>query len=272
MTNETIYLLIRADDLGSSHAANQACLDVFTQGICRSVEIMAPCPWFPEAVKLLRQRPDYDVGVHLVLTSEWEGLKWRPVSDVKSLVTDDGYFYRTFWKSDDYPGETTLLDVAWTPADVERELRAQIELTLKHLPWTSHLTFHMGGVRADPQIKAIFDKLAREYNLGVDLEARGFQWFAGFGDNSALLPPEQKTQALAQNLAALTPGNWFFIDHPGYDTPEMRAIHHRGYEHVALDRHGVTTAWTSPQVKEIIQQKQIKLISYGDVKNGLAVE
>jgi len=88
MSPEPIYLLVRADDIGSSQAANGACMAVFTQGIARSVEIMAPCAWFPEAVKRLQAQPSYDVGVHLVLTSEWETIKWRPLSDAKSLVNE----------------------------------------------------------------------------------------------------------------------------------------------------------------------------------------
>ena len=36
MSNDTITLLVRADDIGFCHAANLACIDVFTHGICRS--------------------------------------------------------------------------------------------------------------------------------------------------------------------------------------------------------------------------------------------
>ncbi|MEZ4660239.1 MAG: ChbG/HpnK family deacetylase [Caldilineaceae bacterium] len=134
MSDETIYLLVRADDIGFCQAANQACIDVFTQGICRSVEIMAPCPWFPQAVKLLQAHRDYDVGVHFTLTSEWENMKWRPVSGAQSVAAEDGYFYRTYRKNDNYPTEITFEQGDWTPADVEKELRPD---------------------RADPQTRAV---------------------------------------------------------------------------------------------------------------------
>jgi len=49
----------------------------------------------------------------------------------------------------------------------------------------------------------------------------------------------------------------------------MRALHHPGYENVAADRQGVTAAWTSEKVKGVIARREIKLVSYGDVKNGL---
>jgi len=40
---DEIQLLIRADDIGSFHAANVACIESYQNGIARSVELMAPC-------------------------------------------------------------------------------------------------------------------------------------------------------------------------------------------------------------------------------------
>src|SRR5689334_25262960 len=100
MTQPPLYLLVRADDIGFCHASNLACIDVFTRGICRSVELMAPCPWFPEAVRLLQANPTYDVGVHLTMTSEWDNFKWGPISGAKSIVNEDGYFHTRYRKRD----------------------------------------------------------------------------------------------------------------------------------------------------------------------------
>ena len=266
MTQEAISLLVRADDIGFAHAANQACLDVFTRGICRSVELMAPGPWFAEAVRLLKAQPQYDVGVHLTLTSEWDHLKWRPVSTARSIVNDDGYFFRMFRKSDHYPDEITFEVSEWTPADLEQEVRAQIELVRKHIPWVSHLTTHMGGLRDHPDFQGVVDRLAAEYGLAVDVRAHGFERFRGFGENSQSLSPDEKVATLRQNLAQLPPGKWIFVDHPAYDTAETRAIHHIGYEGVAVDRQGVVDAWTDAEVKAIIAHRGIQLVSYADVK------
>ena len=46
---EEIRLLVRADDLGAAHAINEASIKACTDGIARSVEIIAPGPWLPEA-------------------------------------------------------------------------------------------------------------------------------------------------------------------------------------------------------------------------------
>jgi len=269
MSAEPIVLLVRADDIGFSHAANEACIRVFTNGICRSVELMAPTPWFPEAVKLLKAHPGFDVGVHFTLTSEWENFRWRPLTGPSTISDADGFFYRTFRKNDNYPDETTFEQGDWRSADVEKELRAQIELVLKHIPWASHATFHMGGLRDNPDFQGVVDGLNAEYGLGVDVTGAGFERFQPFGENNQKLSPAEKTEALRQNLEALQPGRWLHVDHPCLDTHESRAIGHVGYENVAVDRQGVVDAWTDDRVQEIIAQRGIRLVSYGDVKNGV---
>ncbi|MCL4862058.1 MAG: ChbG/HpnK family deacetylase [Caldilineaceae bacterium] len=268
MTQASIFLLVRADDIGFSHAANAACMDVFTNGICRSVELMAPGPWFPEAVRMLKAHPHYDVGVHLTLTCEWDNLKWRPLSGASSITNADGYFYRAFRKSDHYPDEITLEASDWMPVDLEQEARAQIEMVRKHIPWVSHLTTHMGGLRDDPNFQSVVDKLATEYDLAVDVRAEGFERFRGFGENSQALSPAEKAATLRQSLETLPPGRWLHVDHPAYDTPETRAIHHIGYEGVAVDRQGVVEAWTDADVRAIIARRGIRLVSYADVRQG----
>ncbi len=268
MSTQPIVLLVRADDIGFSHAANEACIRVFTHGICRSVEMMAPTPWFPEAVKLLKAHPTFDVGVHLTLTSEWENYRWRPLTGPSSVTDEDGFLYRTFRKNDNYPDEITFEQGDWRPADVEKELRAQIELVRKHIPWASHATFHMGGLRDNPHFQGVVDGLVEEYGLGVDLPTHGFERFRAFGENSQTLSSTEKVQALRQNLETLQPGRWLHVDHPCLDTHESRAVWHVGYEGVAVDRQGVVDAWTDSRVQEIVAARGIRLVSYGDVKRG----
>ncbi|HIC88560.1 MAG TPA: hypothetical protein EYP04_04060 [Anaerolineae bacterium] len=77
---------------------------------------------------------------------------------------------------------------------------------------------------------------------------------------------QEKEERLVAILENLSPGLWIFVDHPGFDTPEMRALGHPGYESVAAERAGVTRALTSKRVKEVIERKKIKLIGYRDLK------
>src|SRR5690348_3545629 len=86
-------LIVRGDDMGFAHAGNEALIKCYKEGIERSVEVIVPSPWFPEAVKMLATEPGLDIGVHLTLTSEWENVKWRPLTDCPSLTDSSGYFY-----------------------------------------------------------------------------------------------------------------------------------------------------------------------------------
>ncbi|MFN8207636.1 MAG: ChbG/HpnK family deacetylase, partial [Bacteroidales bacterium] len=163
--SKTIYLLIRGDDIGSSHASNEACIRSYKEGIMQSVEIMAPCAWYPEAVRLLKENPGLDVGIHLTITSEWNEYKWRPLTCCPSLVDSNGYFYPMIWQRDDFPKGTALHDANWKIEEIEKEFRAQIERIKRDIPWVSHLGCHMGCGSCDPRIAELEKKLAIEYDL-----------------------------------------------------------------------------------------------------------
>ncbi|RJP22797.1 MAG: ChbG/HpnK family deacetylase [Candidatus Omnitrophota bacterium] len=256
-----IQLLIRADDIGSSHAANVACIESYQNGIARSVEVMVPCPWFKEAAMMLRENPGLDVGVHLTLTSEWEFYKWGPLTPAPSLVDAQGKFFPTTSQRKDFPPHTGFLQSGFTMDEVEKELRAQIELAQKEIPTLSHLSSHMGTPTCTPELRALVLKLAEEYGLPLELpiQTKPFRPWSG------TTTPEQKIEGMINALNELQPDVYFFIEHPGKDTEEMRAIGHEGYRHVALDREGVTQAFTNERVKEVIHRRGIKLVSYADL-------
>src|SRR5262245_33050751 len=126
----------------------------------------------------------------------------------------------------------------------------------------------MGFLRDNPTFQCVVDRLTAEYDLAVDLPALGFERFRGFGENSQALSAIEKVQTLRQNLETLPPGRWIFVDHPAYDQPETRAIHHQGYDNVAVDRQGVVEAWTDREILKIIATRGIQLVNYLDVRQG----
>lgn len=258
-----VRLVIRGDDIGSSHAANIACIRAYKEGVMKSVELMVPCPWFPEAVKMLNENPGLDVGVHVTLTSEWDNVKWRPLTSASSLKDADGYFYPTIWRRKGAPAGTALQEAKWKIEEVEKEIRAQIEMARRHVPRISHLSFHMGCSDFDPKVSEVCTKLAKQYNLYVpsrnDMRPAG-----GFGN---VKTAEERTGKFIEMLKGLKPGTYLFVEHPGLDTPEMRAIGHPGYENVAQDRQAVTDVFTNDRVKRTIDELGIKLLSYADLKN-----
>jgi len=256
-----VRLVVRGDDMGSCHTANVACVQCFRDGIMRTVEVMVPGPWYPEAVQMLAECPGLDVGVHLTLTSEWSGVKWGPLTHAPSLVDALGHFRPMNSQRDDFPPDTGFLEARPDLAEVEAELRAQIERALADIKGASHLSTHMGTPLLTPELAAIADRLSREYGLPLGLDDVGH--FGGFGEGTDA--PEQRAEALAARVRGLEPGTWLLIEHPGLDTDEMRAMGHVGYEHVANDRAGVTAAFTSPGVRAAIDERGIGLLSYADL-------
>jgi predicted glycoside hydrolase/deacetylase ChbG (UPF0249 family) len=257
-------LIVRGDDMGYSHSGNEAIIQC-TRGIQTSIEVIVPSPWFPEAVKMLEQNPGIDVGVHLALTSEWDNIKWRPLSECPSLVNADGYFYPMVSPNKNYPGQS-IMENPWKIADIERELRAQIELALKKIPRISHVSSHMGCTNVSEAVKALTRELAREYKIDIDPEAHGVLYAPYKGPSKT---SEDKVQSFLAMLGGLESGKtYLFVDHPGLDNDELRAVHHIGYEGVAADRQGVTDLFTNEKVKAFIKQKGIQLIGYRDLLPG----
>lgn len=256
-------LIVRGDDMGFSHSGNEALIKCYKDGIQTSIEIIVPSPWFPEAVKMLKENPNVDVGIHIALTSEWDNIKYRPISNVPSLQDEDGYFYPFIYPNKNYPGQA-LLENNPKIEDIEKEIRAQIELALKKLPGITHISSHMGCYNMNAETKAIAKKLAKEYKIDIDPSESGVKNVSYAGPKGT---SEQKVQSFIKMLDELKPGEtYLFVDHPGIDTPELRAIHHIGYEDVAVDRQGVSDAWTDQRVKDAIRKKGIRLISYADLK------
>lgn len=256
-------LIVRGDDMGFSHSGNEAIIKAYKDGVETSIEIIVPSPWFPEAVKMLNENPSLDVGIHIALTSEWDNIKYRPVSNCPSLTDEDGYFFPMIWPNKNYPGKA-LLENKWTIQDVEKELRAQIELAKKKIPRISHISGHMGCYNINDEVKSLAKRLAVEYKIDIDLSEYNVKNVSYSGPKGTA---EEKIQSFIKMLESLKAGEtYIFVDHPGLDSPELRAIYHIGYENVAADRHGVTTAWTDPKVKETIKKLGIQLISYADLK------
>jgi chitin disaccharide deacetylase len=262
---DEIRLIIRSDDMGFSHAGNQAIIDTYKRGITTSVEVMVPTPWFPEAIELLRAHPELDVGVHLVLTSEWSNVKWRPLTAAPSITDESGYFFPMIWPNENYGPSEALKEQNWDIKEIEQEFRAQIELAKRLLPDITHLSGHMGCSQLSGEVSELYKRLAREYDLAIFPEEHGVKYAPYEGE---IHSPKDKKQGFLRMIDNLTPGTWLFVDHPAYDTEETRAIHHIGYEDVAADRQAVTDLLTDSEIMDLIKARKIKLISYKDLIGG----
>ena len=257
-------LVIRIDDMGALHSVNEASIDVYKNGIAQSVEVLAVGSWFPEAVKMLKENPGLDVGIHLAITSEWENVKWRPLTDCPSLVDENGYFYPMMGPNPAYPGQSIMEQMGnFNIEEIEQEFRAQIELALKNLPQITHISGHMYSTAFSPEVIAVVQKLSEEYNLPSIDRAEAFKQydFGYIGYEGPKATFEEKVESFIKSLDMMEKGKrYMFVDHPAYNDSEMQTVMHVGYEDVAVDRQGVTDLLKSEKVLKAIEERGIKLI------------
>ena len=155
-----IVLIVNGDDVGVSHAANQATIASLERGLMTSATIMVPAPWFPEIAAYAREHPQRDFGLHLVHTAEWKGIRWGPVAGrtvVPGLVDPQGYLW---------PDIEGVYKNA-SPEQAAVEARAQIRKALDAGIDATHLDSHMGALQyADPYFQ-VYRALAREFDLPI---------------------------------------------------------------------------------------------------------
>ena len=154
---EDRVVIVHADDVGMCHAANRAFWEDQAFGVVTCGSVMIPCPWAPEMAAWCLEHPQADVGVHLTLTSEWDGYRWGPVStrDPKSGLVDQGGY---MWRSNEEVYAHMDVDAAIA------EMRAQVEMALALGIDVTHIDTHMGTVM-HPQLVSAYIQLAVEYRV-----------------------------------------------------------------------------------------------------------
>ena len=179
----TKQIVIHHDDLGTNAGANAAFVELSDLGVVTSGSVMVPCSWFPDVVRIMGERPDLDMGVHLTLTAEFGPYRWRPLTGVSDngLTDADGFFWR----------DVTSARRA-QPAAVEKELRAQIDTALAAGIDVTHLDSHMGTVLM-PEFLDIYLRVGADYRLPI-LLTRNMRNF---------VPADVLDKAAAQYKAAM---------------------------------------------------------------------
>jgi len=237
------YVIIHGDDAGMSHSVNMATIDGMEKGIVSSASIMVPCPWFKEIAAYAKKHPEKDFGIHLTLNCEWTDYRWGPVApreSVPSLVDEEGYLW------DGVP----QVVVNAKAAEVETELRAQIQRALDFGVPVTHLDTHMGAVVSRPDLVGVYVKLGIEFDVPVffilsldvgiaaanpEIRARGLQLVDMLDEHK--LPVldymtqyytketfEKKKEQYLQAIADTKPGVRYLIIHCGYDNEELQGI------------------------------------------------
>lgn len=263
-TPANVALVIRTDDIGMSHSVNLAMQRLVSTGMPVSVSVLFVCPWYQEAVEILKQHPNVAVGIHLALNSEWKNYRWGPVAGsqaVPSLVDENGFFF---------PSADALHNHNPSVAEVEKELRAQIERAMRSGVKIDYVDFHMGTVTRYPEFREVAERLAKEYGLGMS----GYFGEAMDAPQYAAAP-DKKADSLVAYVNRLKPGLNEVTTHVGIDNEELGALVDMNTDEplpdMSKNRQGELTALTSPRFSGALKARNIKLLTYRDViaRDGL---
>ncbi len=272
----TKLLIIHADDAGLSHSENRATIQSLKKGMVNSYSIMVPCPWFYEMAVFAKNNPQFDNGIHLTLTCEWENYKFGPVlplSEVPSLVDGNGHFYKT----------REQLRKNASPEDVKKELQAQIEKAIQFGLKPTHIDSHMYSVGASPAFFDIYRGLGEKYDLPVLINEQlmkmvGLDPELNIKEGDFLIDRTyvgafeyfeagKLNDYYGSILEKLTSGLNLILIHPAFDDNEMKGI--------TVDHPNFGSEWrqidfdffTSEQNRSQLQEHNIELVTWNDVKN-----
>lgn len=261
---EKPILLIRCDDIGMCHSVNVAAEQIIASGLPFSASVMFACPWYQEAVEILRAHPEVAVGVHLTLNAEWKNYRWGPVvgwKSAKSLTDSCGYFF---------PSRVLFFANKPRIKDIENELRAQISRALQSGLRIDYIDYHMGTVVSTEPLRRLVEQLANEFHLGIsryfgEQDVRNVYSDSVSFKSDSLLKTIQQLQSDHINL---------LVCHIGQDTPEMAAmvdLNSFGLVHMSRHRQAELDILVSANFRQQLLKKQVILETYNSliIKKGL---
>ena len=254
-SEERIPILIRCDDWGMSHSVNMAAKEVCKKGFPVSASIMFACPWYQEAVEIVKGYPNVSVGVHLTLNAEWKNYRWGPVagrSAVPTLVDSLGFFF---------PSRSALFGNDPSLAEIETELRAQVERAVHSGVRIDYLDYHMGAAVQTIETRKIVEKLAAEFGLAVSRYFDEVDVESGYS-----VQVENKLDTLLARTKALKQGGTkLFVIHIGLDDAELRAMEDLnvfGPKEMSRNRQSELNSLLSPKFQKLIRSDKYRLVNY----------
>jgi predicted glycoside hydrolase/deacetylase ChbG (UPF0249 family) len=274
----TKLLIIHADDIGVSHSENEATMKAFDKGAISSGSIMVPCPWLPEVGVYAKTHPNADMGLHLTLTAEWRDYKWGGASartEIPSLVNDLGFFPDN---SGDVAKNAKL-------AEVEKEIRSQVERAKTFGIDITHFDSHMGSLFTTPELLKLYIRLGHEYKVPVMLHDQFAKPLLGADYNTLITkndvvvdmiymasPPDYQKgmkNFYSEVFRNMKSGLNVLLIHLAFDESEMKSV--------TIDHPDYGAAWrqadydfiTSDECKKILAENNIKVIGWREVRDKI---
>lgn len=231
-----IRLIVNADDFGYSRAVNYGILDAYLFGAVNSATVMMNMPGTDHAMSIAKNYPDLRVGIHFNLTCGSPLVKGH-----ETIADKSGMFYKK---------PQLLTEQHVDPNEIERELRAQLDLFHAYGLTPSHIDSHH-HVHTLPEMNKTVIKLAREFNLKV-------RRFTGIEESMALSDSffDHFTGPLAtvETLNAITANakdgeTVEIMTHPAY--LDTAIINGSSYTEGRLQEVNVLMNWSVPEDVEL---------------------
>jgi len=258
-------LVVTADDFGLCPSVNKASLTALLKGCVTSLSIMAPAPYFKQAVDFALKNNIRHVGVHLTLTSEFANLRYSPVTPKKgvpSLVDKNGYLRKTIYSFSKHA----------KPEEIKRELENQIERVIKYKLIPTHLDSHMFALHSRVSKRRDFLPiilyLCKKYKLAfrspfekeeLFLKRNKIKFISNSFKGSYDIPNKRKKLEYDKWIKRLPLGISEFILHCGYDDDQLKKVTKKSSRR-QFDFNYALLADTL----NLLRARRIKLISWKD--------
>ena len=218
-------LIVNADDLGHSKGINEGIIEAHVKGIVTSTSFMIKGHAAKHGVKLSNKYPKLGIGLHFQITKE-EATLLRQVRKVVAVSKIE---------------------------NTKKEFIKQIKLFQKLM---GRLPDHIDGhhhVHKLPRIYVFIRKFAQENNIPLRDDVNFIDEFFGISDINKISP-----KSLIKILNNLPSGTSELMCHPARETANLNS----SYSH---QREVELKTLTSKEVKDVVNELNIKLITWSDI-------
>jgi chitin disaccharide deacetylase len=287
-------LIVNADDFGYTAGVNRAILEAHTQGIVTSSTLMANGRAFADAIALANTSPRLSIGCHVVLIDGEPVLAPSQIPTLTAANSNPSQF-RDGLISFAARALAGLIDTEEIQAEVSAQIRKLQSAGVAVSHFDTHKHTHIFPQALKPLLRAaaacgvmavrnpfgprrplrssellaqpglwkrtaeirILRAFAKKFRASVDRQ--GFSTPDGtLGIEVTGVLDERLFQAIAETIPE---GTWEFVCHPGYNDADLQAAHTR----LRASRELELKALTLPEARQLLEEKDIELISYRDL-------
>jgi predicted glycoside hydrolase/deacetylase ChbG (UPF0249 family) len=279
-------LILNADDFAIHPAINEGIVEAYTKGVLTSTTLLLTTPFLNESIQHIKSC-GIPTGIHLTINL---GRPRAAVGDLPHLVNKDGFLFRT-------PMSLLALLLKNRKSlmvQIRRELESQLQLS-KDLGFSpTHFDFHQ-HLQLLPFVMEVLQELAKKYGYNKwrwvnepwqfplnPLSYKSFVRLVGLkllaprGRPDGLVPDQflgimdsgRVTKKRLKNLIDRIPSGVTEVAlHPGHIAPLGQWYPQKSFNRFVSSpwRRKELDALLDPNLRKLIESKNIRLMSYGDL-------